>query len=208
MSHETVLTLLGGAILAVLVVQTVYLLWPMSSGDGQPTTESPTKASSSAAAPLVWDQMTLVDRVLLVAGMVKDAAMGSITPTTQASLQSDQPVTGSGPAEPDSECVHFMMSLPLEDWPIESEPVALPGLRRATYCSKCLAVFSYGKTVVPAAAPSPLTSAKQGSTPSAPAPEAAPSASSGSVATSCEGGHFFPPMSFSCYCRETTRSWL
>lgn len=165
------LTVLVALILVVLLVDLALHIWELW----------PAAATSSGASPHITGP-AMVDNPLGV------PAPASTTPPTQASSQLDQPVTGSGPAEPDSECVHrwVICYLPMAHWFYREPLDRWDSL--TVRCMDCPASLLFERTLVPAAAPGPSTSVRPDSRPSAPAPAAAPSASSGPTEVLCNGG--------------------
>lgn len=146
-----------------------------------PTTASGTKATPSAADELCdWPdhQCLLMERQPAIYKAVESPMFlnekgqwvlketASTTQPTQPSQQSDQHGTPSGPAEPASECVH--------EWrEIYCAPHLSPSWRlarwlsqeamrhTAEWCQNCGALLLSGKTLVPAVAQTPSTSARQ-----------------------------------------------
>lgn len=97
-------------------------------------------------------------------------ATASITASMYRSSPLAPPITESGPAEQGSECAHEWLGWFLKDNLGKRD--VMP-----QWCQRCGVLTLYGRTHVPAAAPTPSTSQRLASTPSAPVQTSAASSS-------------------------------
>lgn len=136
-------------------------------------------------------------------------APASTDPQTRPSLPLDPPITDATPAARPSECAHeWMISTVQTQRPSYNlRPIPDPK-GTMSWCQRCGALWYYDRILVPAAAPTSSTSAKQASAqPVAPSNEGSAESRSPSLTetlTCGVGKHQFPVGSSTCGCGAVT----